>query len=265
MLAPLIVNLIDSYGWRDSSIMFAVGMLIIVLPLSLLIRHRPEPYGYFPDGKDGKSPAENPTLQELPVSEVNMTLKQAVSTRAFWQMTLAYIVINIFILAVFVHVLPYLGSIGIERSIAGTMVMLVSVFAVTSRIGFGFAYDRFNKRVLTLAPFALIIITSLCLAYGSASTIGLVILGMILFGISFGCNMVLRVLQIKLIFGRKRFSSILGLSSGIGIFTGTAGPPLAGWVFDNWQSYQNAWLIIAGLGVISVISMASIPKQVKPV
>ena len=76
-----------------------------------------------------------------------------------------------------------------------------------------------------------------------------------------GCNAVLRVILLREIFGNKHFASILGVILGIGVITGTVGPPLAGWVFDNQQSYQTAMLAGAGLAFLSVISIFTLPKQ----
>jgi MFS family permease len=51
LLVPVIVSLTEAYEWRMAIIVLAMGMLVIVLPLSLLFRHKPEHYGYLPDGQ----------------------------------------------------------------------------------------------------------------------------------------------------------------------------------------------------------------------
>jgi cyanate permease len=38
-----------------------------------------------------------------------------------------------------------------------------------------------------------------------------------------------------------------------------AGPPLAGWVFDNWGSYQPIWLAFAGLAAIAALAAMTTP------
>jgi sugar phosphate permease len=262
LLAPAIVKIIDNYGWRVASTVFGAALLVIVVPLSLLIRHKPEPYGYSPDDIEKRIPLK-PVIEELKPAEVNVTLKQAISSRAFWQITLAYIFQFIVILGLLANVLPYLSSIGIARSISGILMILVSVFCIVSRIIFGFTVDKFSKRIMAVVAFIMMFFAMLCMAYASTSGIGLVIIGLILYGASWGCNAVLRVTQVREIFGRKKFGSILGLMTGIAVIVGMAGPPLAGWVFDNWQSYQNAWLIFAGLSFLSAISILTIPKQIK--
>jgi MFS family permease len=38
-----------------------------------------------------------------------------------------------------------------------------------------------------------------------------------------------------------------------------AGPPLAGWVFDNWGSYQPIWLVSAGLAFAATLTAITFP------
>ncbi|MBL7127018.1 MAG: hypothetical protein ISS58_07480 [Dehalococcoidales bacterium] len=46
-----------------------------------------------------------------------------------------------------------------------------------------------------------------------------------------------------------------------GLMLGTvAGPPIAGWVFDNWGSYQGTWLAMAGSTFIGAIIMTMTPR-----
>ena len=50
LMVPVIVRLIDIVGWKSA--IFVLGLIIVLigLPLSLLVRHKPEQYGYLPDG-----------------------------------------------------------------------------------------------------------------------------------------------------------------------------------------------------------------------
>ena len=61
-------------------------------------------------------------------------------------------------------------------------------------------------------------------------------------------------------FGRNNFGTVFGLIAGINMVGGIIGAPLAGWVFDNWGSYQGIWFIFAGLAVMAVVLVATIPR-----
>ena len=53
---PLIVWLIDVYGWRTTLIILGLGLWVLGIPLSFVIRDRPEQYGYLPDGASSVEP-----------------------------------------------------------------------------------------------------------------------------------------------------------------------------------------------------------------
>jgi MFS family permease len=38
------------------------------------------------------------------------------------------------------------------------------------------------------------------------------------------------------------------------------GPPLAGWVFDDFGSYQGAWFAFAGLVIVGTVSLLTTPS-----
>lgn len=53
ILIPVTDWLIGQYGWRTTMVISGLGMWIVGIPASLVIRHRPEDYGYVPDGGNG--------------------------------------------------------------------------------------------------------------------------------------------------------------------------------------------------------------------
>ena len=50
LLIPVIVWLIDDFGWRTAVVILGVGMWVIGIPLVLVIRNTPEECGLCPDG-----------------------------------------------------------------------------------------------------------------------------------------------------------------------------------------------------------------------
>ena len=80
----------DRLGWRVTVVIIGVAILAINLPLSLLIRNRPEDYGLLPDGDkpdevDNESSVGEPEkiAPKRPV-QVDFTWQQALRTSSFW-------------------------------------------------------------------------------------------------------------------------------------------------------------------------------------
>ena len=71
--------------------------------------------------------------------------------------------------------------------------------------------------------------------------------------------MVVRVAALKEFFGSASLGALLGIVMGSGSLGGVVGPTLAGWVFDNWGSYQGIWLVFAFVSISALFIILTIP------
>jgi cyanate permease len=39
-----------------------------------------------------------------------------------------------------------------------------------------------------------------------------------------------------------------------------AGPPIIGWLYDKWGSYQNSWLLFVILVIVAIVTLATTPQ-----
>ena len=258
LLVPVIVRLIEVYDWRITMTILAVGMLATVLPLSLVLRHKPEQYGYLPDGRvEGSVTFDNgPGLSQA--VEVEVTAKQALKSNTFWRLALAFMFHIMVISATVTHVMPYLSSIGFARARASLMATAIPLTSIGGRLSFGWLGDKVNRRLIAVIAFAMMGLGMLCFGYASSAGTWLLVPFLVLFGIGYGGSNVLRPSLVREYFGRANFGSILGLMLGINMIGGIIGPPLAGWVYDNWGSYQGIWFVFAGLSMVALISVLTI-------
>jgi len=259
LLVPLVTILVDTFGWQKAMVSIGLGMLLIPLPLSLLVRHRPEEYGYLPDGDDSSTTVVSTSLPSVKNTEVNITVKQALKSRAFWHMAVGLMFQFVALNAVIVHIMPYLSSIGIARSTSSLAVSAITVTSVCGRLSFGVLGDRVDKRRITAASFALTTLSLFFFGYVGSGGVWLLVLFLVFFGIGSGGQFTMMAPLLTEYCGRRRFGTIYGFLSAIMWLGGTIGPPLAGWVFDKWSSYQGIWFALAGLGVVAVVIMASTP------
>jgi len=267
LLIPVIVNLIDTYEWRMTLALLTIGLLAVCLPLSLLVRHKPEQYGYLPDGEMSNIVISD-SLNTAQTVEADVGAKQAVKSRTFWHIALALMCQFIILSAVITHVMPYLSSIGFTRAISGLMAAGIPLASIGGRLGLGWLGDKVDKRRVAAGAFALMCGGLLCFGFISAGDTWLLVTFLILFGIGYGGNNTLRASLIREFFGRKNFGAIHGLMIGVMALGSIAGPPLAGYVFDNWGSYQPIWFVFAGLAIAALLSVITTPpvsSTVQPV
>jgi MFS family permease len=252
LLIPVIVRLITVYDWRQTLIILALGLIVLVLPLSLFFRHRPEQYGYFPDGQ--KQDVTSPLDRTKPgkIGRVVIKIRQALTSGAFWRLALSRMYHMMVVAAVVTHVMPYLGSIGIGRSPSSLVATAIPLMSVFGRLGFGWLGDKISKKMVATASFIMIGTGLLCFAYAATFSVWLLAPFLILMGIGYGGSNSLLPLMGREYFGRTHFGSIYGVMEGIGTIGGIIGPALAGWAYDNQGSYQPIWLLMAGLSVIAI-------------
>jgi len=259
LLVPVMVDLIDRYEWRMAIAILAIGMLAICLPLSLLVRHKPEQYGYQPDGAVYEDVKSNDRPLPAESVEVNIKAKQAIKSRTFWHISLALLCQAAIVSAITTHVMPYLSSINITRAKSSLIASAIPLVSIGGRIGLGWLGDRIDKRRLIAGALGMICGGLLCFGFASPEANWLFIPFLILYGIGYGGNNTLRASVLSEFFGRKNFGAIHGLVIGIMMIGSIAGPPVAGWVFDKWHSYQPIWFVFAGLAVAALALAATTP------
>ncbi len=260
LLIPIMVTLIDRYDWRMTIAILAVGMLIVILPLALLFRHKPEQYGYLPDGEVKGAVVLDNGLAPRPVVEIDVRAKQAFKSSAFWHMALAFTGHVILLSAVSIHVMPYLSSFGVAKTTAGLVATAIPLMSIGGRLGLGWLGDKYNRRRVMAGAFALMSLGGLCFEYARIPQgTWLLVPFLILFGVGYGGISALRPPMTRELFGRSNFGSIFGAIMGISLLGNMIGAPLAGWVFDTWGSYQGIWLVFAGLAAAALVSILTTP------
>jgi len=239
---PLIVWLIDVYGWRTTLIILGLGMWALGIPLSFVIRDRPEQYGYLPDGESSVEPIPKPEIQGR---GVEIGLKEALKKRSFLYLCTAEAIRMIAVAAVIIHVMPYLSSEGVPRTTAAIVAGAIPLFSIIGRFGFGWLGDVFDKKYVMV--WALFLMGLGMLAFCYVQVTGVVFLFLLLFAPGYGGGMVIRGAILREYFGRDSFGKMIGILMGFGSIGGIIGPTLAGWAFDTLGSYNIIWLVFCGI------------------
>jgi OFA family oxalate/formate antiporter-like MFS transporter len=247
LMVPLIVQLIEVYGWRSTLNILGVGIWIMGIPLSFVIRNSPEQYGYLPDGVVSREPVSNLEMKD---EGVDISLREALRRKVFWYLNIAEAIRFLSVQAVITHVMPYLSSVGIARATASIVAGGIPVFSIIGRFGFGWLGDVFDKRCVMAWTFGLMALGMLMFSH--VHVIWIAILFLLIFPPGYGGSIVLRGAILREYFGRNSFGKILGFTYGTGAIGGIIGPTLAGWIFDTTGSYQMVWLGFCGLNALTI-------------
>ncbi|MFH0783345.1 MAG: MFS transporter, partial [Pseudomonadota bacterium] len=256
LIIPLVVFLIDASGWRSTLLMLGVGMWFLGIPLSLIVRNRPEELGLSADGSTTES---SRTSDRKDGSEKTKgAFLKIIKKRSFLYLIIIETVRIMAISTVFTHIMPYLSSIGMSRAASGAVAAALPLVSIVGRLGFGWLGDRFDKRIVWATT--ILLMSAGMFAFCYVHSFWVLLLFVLLFAPGFGGGMVLRGAILQEYFGMASFGKMLGILLGFGSIGGMIGPTLAGWVFDTLGSYNAVWY---GLSAISGVTIFLIIK-IKP-
>lgn len=243
----------DWLGWRVAIVLLGIGMLIVGLPLSLVARSHPEPYGYHPDG-DSQQSVDHESGDALPSAVTGLSTLQAIKTKQFWIIALIFGGQFLAISGLHVHFIPLIEDMDYTTTQAATLFGVVFFLSGIGRLLAGSLADIIDYRLIlgTLLGFQLV--SFVLLSQTQSGELVLLIVFALIHGIGFGGTIPLRPFVLARLFGRDSQAAILGLLQGVSIGTSVFGPIFYGWVFDVAESYYYA-IAASGAVVIAVIPL----------
>ena len=253
LVIPLVVFSMDSIGWRNNALLSAGIILLIGLPLSSMITHKPEDKGYIADGESENvddSTLKNKNMQN---SKVNFTAMQAMKTKAFWMLTIGHSSALLIVATVIAHLILHLteGS-GLSVQQAALVVSLMTIMQAVGQLFGASLGDIYNKKIIIMACMGMHCVALLLLAVFD-STFAIVCFAL-LHGFAWGTRGPLMMAIRADFFGTKHYGTIMGFSS-LGITVAiTSGPLFAGYLADTTGSYNMGFIILAILAALGSLS-----------
>lgn len=270
-LLPGLQSLIERSDWRNACWWLGILVFIVLAPLNLLVRRRPESLGLIPDGKtvDGSPGGVRRSLRIVDPqwAATDWTLARAIRTARFWWLSAALFLGLYAWYSVQVHQTRYLLEIGFDAVTAAWALGLVSLVGIPGGIALGWLSDRVGREQVWYIGCGGFVLTYLLLmALGNAPTLwllGAMVLAQGLIG--YGTTSVSGTIPADIFEGRH-YGAIFGTISIASISGGALGPWLTGYIHDKTGSYTLAfWIaIMASLASAMCIWRAS-PGKIRAV
>jgi MFS family permease len=271
VLLPWVQTLIARAGWRAAC--WALGLLVLVLlaPLNLLVRHRPEDLGLSPDGDRSSGGAAGGARTSNVVDHdwvaIDWTLARAMRTARFWWIAVGYFSALVAWYAVQVHQTKYLVEIGFSATYAAWALGFVSLAGLPGQIALGHLSDRIGREWVWTAGSLGFVICYVCLlllrAWPAAPLLYLMVASQGMLG--YGLTSVIGAIPAEIFQGRD-YGAIFGTLMLAAIAGGAAGPWVAGALHDATGSYTAAFWIAIGCSVLSAIAIwIAAPRKVRVV
>src|SRR5579863_400137 len=258
-LLPWVQLMIDRSGWRTACTAMGLLVLVVLAPINLLLRKRPEDLGLQADGDAAPSASS-----AKPVSNVvdpdwagtDWTLKRALATARFWWLAVGYSGGLYVWYAVQVHQTKYLLDIGFSPSVAVWSLGAVSLLGIPGQIFLGHVSDRIGREwvwAIGCAGFAICFAAlmalpeyhSLALVYVMVFTQG---------ALGYGLTSVMGPVVVE-IFQGKHYGSIFGTVMVVALTGGAAGPWVTGLLHDMTGDYTLAFAIGIAMSAVSALAV----------
>ncbi len=250
IIAILVSYAISHGGWRFGFIAVALPMVFIVAPLAfLLVRGHP--------------PGRAHTIAEHRETLSGLEVRQAIGTRSFWMLMVAWLCWGYSFGGPFTHLVAYLTGLGYSPGQAALAFSIMMGFLAVGYFTIGRAADRAGARITVAMVFAVTALMQIILL--GAAHVALLVIFII------GNGLVIEVAQVILpmvladSLGLKRFGSLTGLM-WFPLCVGVAiGPWVTGKIFDLIGSYTLGFELSAGAALLGAIAtLATLPREYEP-
>jgi MFS family permease len=268
-LLPWVQLMIEQTGWRTACTAIGIVVLVVLAPINLLLRKRPQDLGLEPDGDTAPSASAKPVsyVVDPEWAGVDWTLARAVRTARFWWLALGYFGGLYIWYAVQVHQTKYLLDIGFSPSVGVWALGVVSLLGIPGQIALGHLSDRLGREwIWTASCMGFAICFAALIALAHVPSLMLVYIMVFAQGaLGYGLTAILGAVVFE-IFQGKQYGSIFGSVMLAGLAGGAAGPWVTGFLHDLSGSYALAFAIGIGVSVLSAaaIWMAS-PRKIRAV
>jgi MFS family permease len=250
-------------SWRRAYSYLGFYGLILVAPMALLMRRRPEDIGLLPDGAKQIEPkaaavvgVHHPSRGDV---EQSWTAREAWHTKAFWLVVLTAGASTLANSSLVFSLVPYLSEEGgISKAQAAGILSLGTFLAITT-LGWGWLADQITPRwCLAVAVVAcgaaslyLMVVNSMPMALGFT----------LVFGVFSGALTPLENMVLAHYYGRNSFGAISGLYTLFKVIMLGLGPTVASLFIEVVDSYKLLYISVAGLYFLAglFISLAGQP------
>lgn len=249
-MPPVLALGVLTIGWRTTMALAGVCIFCVGVPIAyFILRDRPEPYGYLPDGEDPevaravavRSAAEGRT--PAPEEALGLTVWEAVKTPAFFLLILAQVAggatQNLWNALQY----PHLQNAGYTIAQASIILSVYGTIQGFLRIAAGRVADKIGRRRTLIAGFLLQGVGYVVFAYMSPATWWLIPVLFLTYGLGHaGWNVTSSTVSADY-FGTRRLATLRGLTTTLVTPVGIIAPILAGLAFDNLGNYMLVYTV----------------------
>lgn len=248
---PLIHTLITRIGWRETWVVLAVIVWVLLVPVALvLVRRNPESVGLRPDGLEPAT-ASVPT-EAASIQIEGWTLGGAAGTASFWLVIVTAASASLVTTAFVFHQAAIFDSRGLSAGVSAAVLSVMGPMSLAGVFAGGFLADRYPNRFLLLAGQALIVVGA-AMAMTMTTTWQAFVYGAMI-GFASGGLITVNSVVWPNYFGRRHLGKIRGAAIAATVGGAALGPLPFAIVFDWLGSYAPVLAVFMALPTMSMVA-----------
>ena len=253
-LPPLLTAFTDEFGWRAGWRALAITAWLLIYPLAMFMRRRPEDHGLHPDGRSDEEIAAGQGEAAAADYAGSLTRREALRTPALYLIVFAFGLSGLTMLTVILQTIPYLTDEGFSRGTAALMVTVLAIPQASTKPVWGLLVDRMGPRVLASVSLATAAVSQLLLVMGvMAGSLPVVVASYVIMGAASGGMGPIQEVFWASYFGRRYLGAVRSIAMPFSLIIGTGGPLAVALYFDIVGNYHGAFFVLSGLSVLAAL------------
>jgi OFA family oxalate/formate antiporter-like MFS transporter len=221
---------VKQFGWREGYLALGLLPICIAVPATLLgVRGHPS------ELPRATGPARNADLAGTAFAE-------ALRDRRFWQMLLAFFLMNGAAVGIITNLVPHLADEGYSLQSSAHIASLFGAFSIIGRVGIGALMDRFWVPMIAFAVLSAAAVATATLVVTDLRYEAVLLLTAVI-GIATGAEVDFLSYLVPKYFGLKALGTIYGCIFAIFNLSAGISPVVFGHIYDARRSYDLAFLI----------------------
>ena len=247
LFSPLAVGLIQNFGWRETSYIFA-GLMLLIAPLAFFLA-APRPTPHQQAGQD---------------LSIGAAIARAFSHRSYVLLVIGFFTCGFQLAFITTHFQIYLTDQGLDPRVGGWAFAMIGIFNMVGSLSSGWLGARMPQRY---------ILSFIYLSRAAATLAFLAIpptpASALLFGAVTGLLWLSTVpptsTLVSVMFGTTNFAMLFGFTFVSHQIGGFLGALLGGAIYEATGSYSIVWGLSIALGVASaLINLPIVEKPAEP-
>jgi MFS family permease len=256
-VAPVLAQfLIGHFGWRTTMLFIGGGILLVLIPLTLLlVKDHPAKMGLF---ADGESIPLVPTERVEPApTELAVLLK----VPAFWLILTGSLMSIGAVGGVIQHLQLYLRDQHFTPEKAALVASYLLISSIAGRLVMGFLADRFPRKYVMLA--ACLMVACAIPALYAVALPGIVYVFAVVFGFGMGADYMLIPLITAECFGTASLGKLMGIILTTDALAQAFAPVVVSRIYDLQKSYDWGFIVLMAMASAGALAVSRIPLKAR--